>query len=160
MIKEINLWQYKYQIIERAARATSGSCYSWHKQTIYRASGVKLFLCCHVKGRRDLSAEHSMRIMMSVGSGDVFIVTVSICCFLIAGAGCIRPLLLVSEPAGPERWLKLARTELGWTDSERRTRLRVSRQLVRGGCLSLAGTAARFKNSDWWWSSFFRLKLK
>ena len=33
-----------------------------HEQTIYRASGIKLFLCGHGKGRRDLSAEHSMRI--------------------------------------------------------------------------------------------------
>ena len=40
---------------------------SWHEQTIYRASGVKLFLCGHGKGRRDLSAEHSMQ--MSVGHG-------------------------------------------------------------------------------------------
>ena len=40
---------------------------SWHEQTIYRASGVKLFLCGHEKGRRDLSAKHFMR--MSVGYG-------------------------------------------------------------------------------------------
>ena len=31
-------------------------------------SGVEPFLCGHAKGRRDLSAEHSMR--MSVGYGD------------------------------------------------------------------------------------------
>ena len=48
----------------------SCSCHSWHEQKIYRASVVlKLFLCGHVKGRRDLSPEHSMRIMMSVGYG-------------------------------------------------------------------------------------------
>ena len=29
-----------------------------------RCSGVKLFLCCHGKGRRDLSAEHSMRMIV------------------------------------------------------------------------------------------------
>ena len=33
---------------------------SW--QTTYRASGVKLFLCGHGKGRTDLSAERSMRM--------------------------------------------------------------------------------------------------
>ena len=43
------------------------SC-SWHERIIYRASGVKLILCGHGKGRRDLSAEHSMRI--TVGYGD------------------------------------------------------------------------------------------
>ena len=43
------------------------SC-SWHEQIIYRASGVKLILCGHGKGRRDLSAEHSMRV--TVGYGD------------------------------------------------------------------------------------------
>ena len=32
---------------------------SWHERTIYRASGGKLILCGHGKGRRDLSAEHS-----------------------------------------------------------------------------------------------------
>ena len=37
------------------------SC-SWHEPIIYRASGVKLALCGHGKGRSDLSAEHSMRI--------------------------------------------------------------------------------------------------
>ena len=42
------------------------SC-SWHERTIYRASGVKLFLCGHGKGHRNLSAEHFMRI--SVGYG-------------------------------------------------------------------------------------------
>ena len=31
---------------------------------MYRASGVKLVLCGHGKGRRDLSAEHSMRIIV------------------------------------------------------------------------------------------------
>ena len=38
--------------------------YSWHERIIYslRASGVKLILCGHGKGRRDLSAELSMRI--------------------------------------------------------------------------------------------------
>ena len=47
----------------------SGSTYlSWHERIIYRASGVKLILCGHGKGRRDLSAEHSMRI--TVGYGD------------------------------------------------------------------------------------------
>ena len=43
------------------------SC-SWHERIIYRASGVKLVLCGHGKGRRDLSAEHSMRV--TVGYGD------------------------------------------------------------------------------------------
>ena len=43
------------------------SC-SWHERIIYRASGVKLVLCGHGKGRRDLSAEHYMRI--TVGYGD------------------------------------------------------------------------------------------
>ena len=38
------------------------------ERIIYRASGVKLILCSHGKGRRDLSAEHSMRI--TVGYGD------------------------------------------------------------------------------------------
>ena len=33
----------------------------------YRASGVKLVLCGHGKGRRDLSAEHSMRITDGYG---------------------------------------------------------------------------------------------
>ena len=42
------------------------SCSS-HERTMYRASGVKFFLCGHGKCRRDLSAEHSMRI--SVGYG-------------------------------------------------------------------------------------------
>ena len=37
------------------------SC-SWHERTIYRASGVKLVLCCQGKGRRDLSAEHSITV--------------------------------------------------------------------------------------------------
>ena len=43
------------------------SCSS-HEPIIYRASGVKLILCGHGKGRRDPSAEHSMRI--TVGYGD------------------------------------------------------------------------------------------
>ena len=37
------------------------------QQTMYRTSGVKLFIRIHGKGRRDLSAVHSMR--MSVGNG-------------------------------------------------------------------------------------------
>ena len=44
------------------------SCCSSHERIIYRASGVKLILCGHGKGSRDLSAEHSMRI--TVGYGD------------------------------------------------------------------------------------------
>ena len=43
------------------------SCSS-HEPIIYRASGVKLILCGHGKGRRDLPAEYSMRI--TVGYGD------------------------------------------------------------------------------------------
>ena len=42
------------------------SC-SWHERIIYRASGVKLILCGHGKGRRDLSAEHSMQITVGFG---------------------------------------------------------------------------------------------
>ena len=34
---------------------------------IYRASGVKLILCGHGKGRRDLPAEYSMRITVCYG---------------------------------------------------------------------------------------------
>ena len=33
----------------------------------YTASGVKLFLCGHGKGSRDLSAEHAMRMSFSYG---------------------------------------------------------------------------------------------
>ena len=42
---------------------------SWHEQTImiYRASGLKHFLCGHGKDRRGLSAENSM--LMSFGYG-------------------------------------------------------------------------------------------
>ena len=43
------------------------SCSS-HEPIIDRASGVKLILCGNGKGRRDPSAEHSMRI--TVGYGD------------------------------------------------------------------------------------------
>ena len=40
----------------------------WHQRIIYRASGVKLVLCCHRKGCRDLSAEHSMLITVGYSS--------------------------------------------------------------------------------------------
>ena len=40
---------------------------SWHEQTIYRASGVMLFLCCHAETGIHESAEHSMRMSRSVG---------------------------------------------------------------------------------------------
>ena len=43
------------------------SC-SLRERIMYRASGVKLVLCCHGKGRRDLSAEHSMQITVGYGS--------------------------------------------------------------------------------------------
>ena len=39
---------------------------SWHEQTIF-TPGVKLFFCSHGKGRRDLSAEHSMRMSIYYG---------------------------------------------------------------------------------------------
>ena len=45
-------------------------CPSWpssHEPIIYRASGVKLILCRHGKGRRDPSAEYSMRITFGYG---------------------------------------------------------------------------------------------
>ena len=42
------------------------SC-SWHERIIYRASGAKLVLCGHGKGRRDVSAEHFMRWLRRPG---------------------------------------------------------------------------------------------
>ena len=71
------------QVVESSRRRIVVSCaipgheylllsLSWHEQTIHTgrawakwASGVKLFLCHHGKGSRDLSEEHSM--LISIG---------------------------------------------------------------------------------------------
>ena len=53
--------------IRRVIQLGRHSSRAWHEQIIYRASGVKFVLCGHGKGRRDLSAEHSMRTTVGYG---------------------------------------------------------------------------------------------